>query len=710
MSNDAQPRSPPEAAVLDPVDQIVGHVRYRVFRAVRLYGTLLGLPNGALLLYLGMKSGGPGGATIASLVAEGALISVPWFFTERTHRAGAASIVLLAALLAGVSLYALGLTPGNALLLGWVCVGCAAFYGRRVALTAFSGMVLLVVAYGFILQRWGGAAEWRLSALAPSTPLFVRYATGSLALMGILLATVLSIVEGLEESTRELTGALDRERAEREARQAGEERFRTMSSIGTEGIMVHSEGRVLDANLAFARIVGCETADALVGRAGFEVIPLTPASKERVQEHMRTGSTETYDVELLRPDGGIVPAETSGRAIVYRGEKARLVSMRDVTQRKGAEAERARLEAILRQSQKMESIGQLAGGLAHDFNNSLGVILSCAEDLVEVVPENRRADVAAILDAARSSAGLTRSLLAFARKEPSVARPVDVADLLRSLVEMLRRTLPKSITVAVQGADGGRMPVVLGDRSEIEHALLNLALNARDAMPKGGTLTLSWQVQVLEAGDMAELPGMRPGPAVRIDVADDGTGIAPEILPRIFEPLFTTKPADKGTGLGLSSVYGVIRGHRGHIQVHTELGRGTRFSVLLPAAPEGSATAFPIRSRPGVAIVADDNPAERVVARRTALALFESVLEAADAREALEHIERRDGLVAALIADHDMPGMTGAELVDVVRRRWPAVPAVVMSGLHRDIVGWHVLRKPFSLDDLDAALSTSRER
>lgn len=384
--------------------------------------------------------------------------------------------------------------------------------------------------------------------------------------------------------------------AHREAEEAlreSEERFRAMSSIGTEGIMVHAGGRILDTNRAFANLAGFRAPEALIGKNGFEVIPLTPASKRLVEEHIRSGSTDTYDIEMIRADGSILPAETSGRSIVYRGIKARLVTLRDVTQRKGADAERARIERSLRLSQKMESIGQLAGGLAHDFNNSLAVIMACTDELMEVVPDVHRPRVAEITAAARSSAGLVRHLLAFARKEPTVDTPVDVAEVLRQLGEMLRRVLPKNIEVAVSGAEGREKVVVQGNRTAIEHALLNLALNARDAMPSGGNLLLSCRVRSLEVADLADWPRMQPGPVVQIDVEDTGTGIAPEVLPHIFEPLFSTKPAEKGTGLGLSSVFGVVRGHQGDVRVWTEVGRGSRFSLVLPVGRKDGSEASP---------------------------------------------------------------------------------------------------------------------
>lgn len=273
--------------------------------------------------------------------------------------------------------------------------------------------------------------------------------------------------------------------------------------------------------------------------------------------------------------------------------------------REAGEAERSKLEQILRGAQKIQALGTLAGGVVHDVNNALSVILACAGELAQAIPEDRRGELDAITCAARSSSVLTRRLLSLARQDASGARPVDIQPLLQSLAEVLRRTLPKNIVVSLRdGAspDRGNALRVVGHRSDLEHAVLNLALNARDAMPAGGTLSLSCRAGTLPAPEAARHPGVAPGPCVEITVEDTGSGIEPEALPHIFEPLFTTKGDEGGTGLGLFSVDGVIRGHRGVIRVLTEPGKGTRFTMLLPAAssdtplPETNGTKPPTAS------------------------------------------------------------------------------------------------------------------
>ena len=244
-----------------------------------------------------------------------------------------------------------------------------------------------------------------------------------------------------------------------------------------------------------------------------------------------------------------------------------------------------RLERAVRAAQRLESLGRLAGGVIHDFNNALGVILACAGELAAVVPADRRADLDAITETARSTSVLTRRLLSLARQGEPDPMPIELPPVLRHLSEVLRRTLPKNIAVVVREEVAPDLALVMmADRGSVEHSVLNLSLNARDAMPEGGTLTLACRARTLDAGEAARHPGVSAGPFVEIAVEDTGTGIPADVLPRIFEPLFTTKADDAGTGLGLSSVLTLVRSHGGAIEVWTEPGKGSRFTLLLPTA------------------------------------------------------------------------------------------------------------------------------
>jgi signal transduction histidine kinase len=313
--------------------------------------------------------------------------------------------------------------------------------------------------------------------------------------------------------------------------------------------------------------------------------------------HATTPILVRYSLALLGLTGMLLATV----AVAVRGFEAATLELGESLARERAEqearqaeeVERARLERRLQGAQRLESMGRLAGGIVHDFNNALAVILSCAGELSAGVAEDRRADVEAIAAAARDSSLLTRRLLSIARHDPGRPSVVDVSELLRSLTTVLRRALPKSITVVEQAMGARDAPCVLAHRADLEHALINLALNARDAMAQGGTLTLTCRSRELSPREAARHPGVSSGPFVEIAVDDTGSGIDPEVLPRIFEPLFTTKSSEEGTGLGLSSVHEIVRSYRGAIDVQTAMGRGTRFTLLLPATRPDSFPSVP---------------------------------------------------------------------------------------------------------------------
>jgi signal transduction histidine kinase len=468
MNDASETETPMGARASQPVEQAISRVRHRSFRALRLGGTVVGIPLAAYTAVLLGRAEVLGGTGVVLLVALLVMVvSVSWLFTERTHRIGTGLYIATVSILACALLWRVGMTAGAGLALAWICVTAAVFYGMRAGQVALLGVALLLLGYG-AWRHLGGApaAPWPGAVLVP-TPVLVRYSLTLLGLIGLLLTTVAVAVDGFEEATRELGEALARERAALEARLA------------------------------------CDT-------------------------------------------------------------------------------ERLRLEGSLRRAQRMEAIGRLAGSAVHDFNNALGVILACAAELAEAVPADRRADVEAITTSARSSTVLARSLLSFARHE-AAAEAVGVPALLRRLAEVLQRTMPKNICVVGDWPGENGELVVRGNRSDLEHSLLNLALNARDAMPRGGTLTLTCRARTLGASEATRHPGVSPGPFVEIGVEDTGSGIPADVLPRIFEPLFTTKADGQGTGLGLFSVQSVVRGHRGAVHVRTEPGKGTQFTLLLPA-------------------------------------------------------------------------------------------------------------------------------
>ncbi|MFP5352308.1 MAG: ATP-binding protein [Actinomycetota bacterium] len=383
--------------------------------------------------------------------------------------------------------------------------------------------------------------------------------------------------------------------------------------------------------------------------------------------------------------------------------------------RKASELQR-QTEERLRQAQKMEAIGQLAGGIAHDFNNLLNVILGFTDVLRERIGDAAAAeDLEEIRKAAERAAELTRQLLAFSRREVVAPRVLQLNDLVADMERMLRRTLGEDIDLRFERTD---VPPVRVDPGQLEQILLNLAINARDAMPRGGGLTIETDlVAVSEVEPEADLPS---GNFVVLRVRDTGSGIDPSILPRVFEPFFTSKERGHGTGLGLATVYGAVQQAGGHVTVSSEVGHGTVFSVYLPEAvmeTESISTEAPV---PGArlsgltALVVEDEEAVSRLVTRILVGLGMKVFAASNGEEALAISADLGEGIDVIITDVVMPGMSGRELAKTLARQRPGVPVLYMSGYTDQIIAKsgvlgadeHLLQKPFSRDQLKTALAS----
>ena len=375
--------------------------------------------------------------------------------------------------------------------------------------------------------------------------------------------------------------------------------------------------------------------------------------------------------------------------------------------------DKIRFERQLMQSQKMEAVGQLTGGVAHDFNNLLTVITGTIDTLREGVAD--RPDLAALAtmidQAATRGADLTKRMLAFARKQPLQPRDTDLNSLTEDAIGLLRPALGEEIEIeAVLAPDAW---ACLIDPSQLTSALLNLAINARDAMPGGGRITLETANAILDEAYAMENGEVTPGSYVMVAVSDTGTGIAPDIRDRVFDPFFTTKEVGKGTGLGLSMVFGFIKQSGGHIKIYSEVGHGTTIKMYLPRAKKmEDSTQEPVRVRPRggsetILVVEDDSLVRRnVVAQLTSLGY--NIIEAADGAEALRHVEA-NGAINLLFTDIVMPGgMNGRALADEVARRKPSVRVLFTSGYAESAIvhhgrldpGVHLLGKPYRMADL----------
>jgi signal transduction histidine kinase/CheY-like chemotaxis protein len=407
------------------------------------------------------------------------------------------------------------------------------------------------------------------------------------------------------------------------------------------------------------------------------------------------------EVELL--DGTILEEYSSpvrDKAGNYYG---RIWTLRDIT-------ERRQLEEQLRQSQKMEAVGQLTGGIAHDFNNLLTVILGCSEFIGEEAKENPRLSKMAqmILEAAQRGADLTHRMLAFARRQALQPKPADVNRMVANMESILRRTL--SADIGLEVIQSREDCTALVDLTQLESALLNLCVNARDAMPGGGKLIIETGMTELDSDYAEQNADVTPGQYILIAVSDTGCGISPENLDRVFDPFFTTKEVGKGTGLGLSMVYGFIKQSQGHVKIYSEPGYGTSVKLYLPKSDQKSEpsnqeeTLIADLHGSEIILLVEDNEPVREFAKAQLLYLGYRVLEAANGKDALA-ILREHPDIDLLFTDVVMPGgLNGRELANEARKLYPELKVLFCSGyaesaiLHLGLLNEHVqlLNKPYS--------------
>jgi two-component system cell cycle sensor histidine kinase/response regulator CckA len=495
----------------------------------------------------------------------------------------------------------------------------------------------------------------------------------------------------------------DRKRAE-EALRESEERFRKLTEAANEGIAIYEQGRVLEANQAMAEMLGYELPE-VIGRHALEFT--APESRAFVLRNIRSGYEKPYESVGLRKDGRTFPVEVQGKAIPYRGRLARVTITRDLTERK-------RLEEELRQAHKMEAVGRLAGGIAHDFNNLLTVIGGYSELLLRrfdpADPAHQQAE--AIMTAANHAAALTRQLLAFSRRQVLQPKVLDLNAVVTTMSRMLRRLIGEDIELVT--ALDPALGRVKADPGQLEQVLLNLAVNARDAMPQGGRLTLETANMELDEADGRPHVGVAPGRYVRLLVRDTGIGMDAATASHLFEPFFTTKELGQGTGLGLATVYGIVRQSGGHITVASTPGRGTTFTTYLPRLEEGVEAAesgvAPAKLRTGseTVLLVEDEAGVRGVAQEILRSTGYIVLAASDGNEALRISSQHEGPIHLLLTDVVMPGPSGPALVSCLASRRPEMRVMYISGYAEDAFvhygslapGVVFLEKPFTHETL----------
>jgi PAS domain S-box-containing protein len=533
-----------------------------------------------------------------------------------------------------------------------------------------------------------------------------------------------------------------REAGERAARQlaetalrASEARFTRLSTSGIVGIVFADlDGNVFEANDAYLGMLGYSREDMVAGRLNWrKLVPpeWISVTEQRAEEIRRAGAAPPLEHELFRKDGtrvlvlhgaallddpkvvGFVVDMTRQRraeeAEALRAEEAK----REHAGRERAEAALRRSEEQLRHAQKMEAVGRLAGGVAHDFNNVLSIILSYAEMLLEGFRPGDpvHGDLDEIRNAALRASGLTRQLLLFSRQQATVPRVLDLNEVLTNTEKMLKRILGEDVELAlVLGSALGRVRI---DPGHIEQVVMNLAVNARDAMPTGGKLTIETANVVLDDSYVREHLPARSGRFVMLAVSDTGVGMDRPTQARIFEPFFTTKPKGQGTGLGLSTVFGIVEQSGGTLWVYSELGRGTTFKVYLPfvdAEVEAVPTLHPPATLEGdeTILLVEDQDQVRAVADSALRRYGYNVLVAQSAGDALLLCENHPGPIDILVTDVVMPQMSGPELAKRVAATRPAMKILCMSGYTDDSIVRHAalepgipyLQKPFTPQSL----------
>jgi PAS domain S-box-containing protein len=519
-------------------------------------------------------------------------------------------------------------------------------------------------------------------------------------------------------AAQDITGRIDRE-AERSRGQALLDRIGELAKVGGAELDLRSGQVFWTAEMC--RILEVEP-DQIphpsLWERFFEGDAL--ATYRSVVIEMNTkGTPIDYETPMVTAKGRRIWVRIRSTAELSDGKVVRLTSAhQDITERKVAEQERALLVEQFREAQKLESLGSLAGGIAHDFNNILAVILFAVEALQQA-QGNQRPDAVPELareigDAAIRARDLTKQLLAFARKQPIAPVALDLDAAVRSSERLLRRLLGEAIKLEDRLDAAAWM--VRCDPSQLEQLLLNLSVNARDAMPRGGTLTFA--TSRLAAGDPAligygELPA---GDWVQLSIADTGTGMTPEVQARMFEPFFTTKPVGKGTGLGLATVHGIVKQSGGAIRCESQPGVGTTFYICLPRAAAVTPATGPDLSVPRrkhfserILLVEDDPHVRRAAIRALEAGGFR-VLVAKDGLSALQVASAADGELDLVISDVVMPGLDGGGLAAELSARWPDLPILFVSGYPDDAISDHgVLRegveflaKPFTGEELIA--------
>jgi len=495
-----------------------------------------------------------------------------------------------------------------------------------------------------------------------------------------------------------------------EAFEESEARYRHFVENATYGICRATlDGRFLDVNSALVRMLGCESREELLAMNLARDVYRDPAEGARVLEQYRqAGRIERVEAQWKRKDGTTITVQLSGCALrdTHGALQAQEVIAEDVTERRALESQNRAL-------QKYEAIGQLAGGFAHDFNNMVGAIMGWADLGLGETPVGSpfQRHFQKIRNQAERAAALTRQLLAFARRQVLEPRNINLNQMVTEMLGLLENALGAQIEVKTVLAPD--LEVARADPTQIEQVLMNLCLNARDAMPQGGCLLIKTENVTIDEEYRRRYAYARPGRYVLLSVSDTGTGMDANTLEHIFEPFFTTKQRGQGTGLGLAVSYGIVKQHGGMIHVYSELGRGTTFHIYLPlgngvAEQAERSESKSVRGGTETILVAEDHQGLREAAREILEKLGYQVLLAGDGEEAVQRFQADRDRIALVLLDVVMPKLGGPEAYEQMRARKPGVPVIFCTGYSTEAALLNsalgkdaaVLQKPYSLTSL----------
>ena len=510
--------------------------------------------------------------------------------------------------------------------------------------------------------------------------------------------------------SQQLASALDHKRNE-EALRLSEARYRSLVESAVYGIFRScKQGKFLDVNPAVASMLGYERLEQVLALDARADVFVHPDEQARLlRECQQKGRLDNFETKWKRKDGTIITVRLSGRAVQIEGEGDEILEIiaEDVT-------ERRLLEEQFRQAQKMEAVGRLAGGMAHDFNNLLMVISGYAEVMTDQIDPDSPlyGKVTAIQQAADRATTLTRQLLAFSRKQILELKVVDLNAIVADMERLLRPLIGENIELITRLGNGlGR---TRADAGQIEQVIMNLVVNAKDAMPSGGKIQIQTANVDLNDTYRREHTYIQPGPYVMLAVGDSGSGMDKETLARIFEPFFTTKEKGKGTGQGMSTVYGIVKQSGGYIFAHSELGHGTTFRIYLPCVEDSAQPASLTGSESSAGkgsetvLLVEDEDSVRSLVRETLEMRGYKIIEAENGEQALQVAEAYPGDIQLMITDVVMPGIGGRELARQLSKSRPHTRVLFLSGYAEDAIlhegglesGTAFLQKPFTLQNL----------